>query len=125
MFALAAPIRVLPCKQHRMAASLLLASLRPSHECSPTPQVNVHPLCQVAGETVSLMVPCCDMANHVLSPNAGYRYVPEADAFQLQALQVRGLLGYRALRHLHHPREMLYGLSTCLVAVCCKCSSRA
>ena len=38
----------------------------------------------------SLMVPCADMANHVLSPNAGYRFVSEADAFQLQALQVRG-----------------------------------
>ncbi len=46
--------------------------------------------CQVAGETVSLMVPCADMANHVLVPNAGYRFVPEADAFQLQALQVKG-----------------------------------
>ncbi|PRW59741.1 acyl-coenzyme A oxidase peroxisomal isoform B [Chlorella sorokiniana] len=41
----------------------------------------------VDGETVSLVVPCADMANHVLSPNAGYRFVAEADAFQLQALQ--------------------------------------
>ncbi|KAL4459118.1 hypothetical protein ABPG75_013983 [Micractinium tetrahymenae] len=41
----------------------------------------------VDGETVSLMVPCADMANHVLAPNAAYQFVPEADAFQLTALQ--------------------------------------
>jgi hypothetical protein len=43
---------------------------------------------QVAGEVVSLMVPACDMANHVLAPNAGYQFVAAADAFQLRALQV-------------------------------------
>lgn len=36
------------------------------------------------------MVPCADMANHVLSPNAAYQFVPEDDAFQLAALQARG-----------------------------------
>jgi hypothetical protein len=35
------------------------------------------------------MVPACDMANHVLAPNAGYQFVAAADAFQLRALQVR------------------------------------
>ncbi|EFN53459.1 hypothetical protein CHLNCDRAFT_136721 [Chlorella variabilis] len=41
----------------------------------------------VEGETVSLMVPCADMANHALAPNASYQFVAPADAFQLQALQ--------------------------------------
>lgn len=78
-----------------MAASLLPSWPSPSFTLTQAAS-QCAPFCQVAGETVSLMVPCCDMANHVLSPNAGYRFVPEADAFQLQALQVRGLQGYRA-----------------------------
>lgn len=55
---------------------------------SPSPPLPPRAGRQIAGETVSLVVPCADMANHVLSPNAGYRFVPEADAFQLHALQV-------------------------------------
>lgn len=37
-----------------------------------------------------MMVPCADMANHVLTPNAGYAFSAAADAFQLAALKVRG-----------------------------------
>jgi hypothetical protein len=48
----------------------------------------VHQRWQVEGETVSLMVPCADMANHVASPNAGYAFEAAADAFQLTALRV-------------------------------------
>lgn len=47
------------------------------------------PVLQIDGEAVSLLVPCADMANHVLNPNASYQFVPEADAFQLRALSVR------------------------------------
>lgn len=43
---------------------------------------------QVDGETVSLMVPCADMANHVMSPNAGYAFDASVDAFRLTALRV-------------------------------------
>lgn len=32
---------------------------------------------QVGGEAVSLLVPCADMANHLLPPNASYRLQPE------------------------------------------------
>lgn len=46
---------------------------------------------QIAGETVSLVVPCADMANHVLRPNASYAFSPEEDAFVLRALRVRAV----------------------------------
>lgn len=69
------PVALPPCPTHQP----------PSHTHAPSQPR--HP--QVAGETVSLMVPCADMANHVLAPNAAYQFVPEADAFQLTALRVR------------------------------------
>jgi hypothetical protein len=42
---------------------------------------------RVGGEAVSLMVPCCDMANHSRAPNAAYRYDPRAERFALTALR--------------------------------------
>ena len=46
---------------------------------------------QIDGETVSLVVPCADMANHVLRPSASYAFSPEEDAFVLRALRVRAV----------------------------------
>ena len=43
---------------------------------------------QVGGEAVSLMVPCCDMANHSARPSAEYRYDRAQDCFQIIASQV-------------------------------------
>jgi hypothetical protein len=45
----------------------------------------------VNGETVSLLVPLADMANHSLSPNAAYRFNVEQDAFEISALQVENV----------------------------------
>jgi len=52
-------------------------------------------LTQVAGEALSLVVPCADMANHSMQPNAGYQLNAESGCFQLIAVKVwaRGL-GY-------------------------------
>jgi hypothetical protein len=52
----------------------------------------------VNGEAVSLMVPCCDMANHAMAPNTEYMYSVKEDCFQLVASQVRLLLCTLPLR---------------------------
>ena len=47
------------------------------------------PVVQVAGEVVSMVVPCADMANHLNDPNAAYVYNPRTDCFELVSLRVR------------------------------------
>ena len=44
---------------------------------------------QVDGEALSLVVPCADMANHSMAPNAGYRLDADAGCFELIAARVR------------------------------------
>ena len=44
---------------------------------------------QVAGEVVSMVVPCADMANHLNDPNAAYVYNPRTDCFELVSLRLR------------------------------------
>jgi hypothetical protein len=45
-------------------------------------------LLQVGRELLSLMVPCCDMANHSMTPNATYRLDPASSTFQIMLTQV-------------------------------------
>ncbi|GAB4817745.1 hypothetical protein N2152v2_004791 [Parachlorella kessleri] len=42
---------------------------------------------KVAGEVVSMVVPCADMANHLNDPNAAYVFNPRTDCFELVSLR--------------------------------------
>jgi hypothetical protein len=44
---------------------------------------------QVGREALSLMVPCADMANHGMQPNAAYRLEPDSQTFTITTTEVR------------------------------------
>jgi hypothetical protein len=44
---------------------------------------------QVGREALSLMVPCADMANHSMQPNAAYMLEPDSQTFSITATEVR------------------------------------
>ena len=68
-------------------ALLNIAACPFNYRCSHTPTANC--VLQIGREAVSLMVPCADMANHSMTPNAGYRLDPETQTFNIATTQVR------------------------------------
>eukprot|EP00775_Hariotina_reticulata_P003651 gene3651-3912_t len=56
-------------------------------DLAPTLQDTLWAACMVGRELLSLMVPCCDMANHSMDPNATYKLDPASNTFQITLTQ--------------------------------------